>query len=166
MDERRISMWVGDVFREFVDGVLRREFPKKSGLCRSWYANGQLESESTFGDGGMEGIAREWYANGVLKKEEPCRRGKVHGTVRQWNSQGTLLGEYEMVNGAGTIKRWREDGSLESEMELFTDGCAKAIDYDEETGRARETYLWDGKPVSRKKFLQKLEKWRAENAND
>lgn len=156
------SMWVGNIFREFVDGTLRREFPKVTGPCRRWHANGQLESESTMINGRIEGVVKEWHSNGLLKKEFSYLNGKVHGLVRQWNTQGTLLGEYELVHGVGIIRKWREDGGLESEIELFGEGCARGIDYDEVTGKARETYLWDGKPVNRKKFVLKYEKWKVD----
>ena len=157
------SLWVGDVFREFVDGVLRREFPKSNGLARSWHQNGQLESEGTLINGMMDGVVREWHPNGVLKKEETRLRGTLHGLVRKWSSKGELLGSYEMIDGRGTMFNWREDGSVETKIEVYGGGCMHSTDYafcDEE---ALETFLWNGKPVGRKKFMDCLRRFRQES---
>ena len=156
------SFWSGDIFREFVDGVLRREFPKSNGVTRSWYANGQLESEGTLIHGRMDGVVREWHPNGVLKKEETRLRGELHGLVRKWNSKGELLGEYEMKNGRGIMFNSREDGTVESKIEVFGDGCMHGTDYAVSNEKPLETFLWNGKPVSRKKFIACLEQLRQE----
>ncbi len=155
MSNERHSYWSNGIYREFIDGVLRAEVPKQNGTARWWHPNGQLEKESPVVNGVTEGLVREWHENGQLKRETPFRRGNVDGVVRQWNDQGRLLGEYELRSGKGIMREWNNDGSLELELEIIAEGCHRGTIYDDR-GRARQVFLWNGRPVSKKKFLDKF----------
>jgi len=147
----------GGVFREFIDGVLRREQPEKNGILRCWHANGALAKECTLIDGKVCGLMREFHENGKILRETPYIEGMIHGMVKQWNSVGILLGEYEMKKGRGVARKWYEDGSPSLEMENITSNAIRGKVWDD-LGKVREVFLWNGKPVSKKKFHKKLAK--------
>jgi antitoxin component YwqK of YwqJK toxin-antitoxin module len=155
MNNGRHSYWSNGVLREFIDGVLRAEIPKQSGVARYWHANGTLAKEMTLVNGVADGTVREWHDNGKLACEKTYKNGEVDGTVQQWNGDGTLLGEYEMKMGWGIERKWNEDGSPKSELEKVAEGAYRGKIWDDR-GKARETFLWNGRPVSKNKFLDKL----------
>jgi len=160
----RQSFWSNGVLREFIDGVLRREIPKTKGIARYWHANGVLEKEMNMVNGVADGVVREWHDNGQLALEYTYRRREIDGMVRQWNRDGRLLGEYEMKMGWGVRHRWNEDGTPKSEMEKLSENAIRGKVWDD-LGKAREVFLWNGKPVSKKKFLEKLDKARSVEQN-
>ena len=127
----------------------------KEVVRRTWHENGTLATEYTLVDRLIVGSYREWHDNGVLAKEEPFVGGKVHGTVRQWNREGKLLGEYTMTNGCGVKRTWSEDGSPATEFERVSEHAARGKVWDD-LGKAREVFLWNGKPISKMKFHERL----------
>jgi antitoxin component YwqK of YwqJK toxin-antitoxin module len=145
------------VLREVVDGVLRREQPKRDGEARSWHPNGTLAKQWTLVNGLVQGVMREWHENGVLARETPFERGLINGTVKQWSTQGKLLGEYELRFGRGVKREWNDDGTPSLEIEQLTESGTKGKVWDD-LGNASEVYLWNGKPVSKKKFFEKLKR--------
>ena len=151
------SYWSNGVLREVVNGVLRREIPKQNGIARWWHPNGALEKEMPMVNGVADGIVHVWHDNGKLAREKIYRRGEVDGMVRQWNREGELLGEYEMKMGWGIEREWNEDGSQKSELEKVAEGAYRGKIWDDK-GKIHETFLWNGKPVSKKKLLEKLDK--------
>lgn len=144
------------IFYEEIDGVLRRQIPDGDGVSRYWHANGNLEREVTFINGKVEGIVYEWHDNGKLAREEPYKDGHVDGTVRQWNRAGTILGQYEMKMGNGVRRKWNDDGSPSLEIEELAEGFSRGKVWDD-LGRGREVFLRNGKPISKKKFYERLE---------
>jgi len=150
------SKWVGDIWVQVEDGVVRRNLPKRTGTARSWHENGELEEEYELVDGVVAGERRQWHDNGVLAKTEPHVSGRVHGTVRQWNREGNLLGEYTMTDGRGVQREWNDDGTISMEHEHFSAGTARVKVFDD-LGKAHESFMWNGKRVSKKKFLERLE---------
>jgi antitoxin component YwqK of YwqJK toxin-antitoxin module len=154
------TYWINGVLREIVDGVVRREIPKADGVSRYWHANGVLAKEMSTKNGLAEGVVREWHDNGQLALEYTYLRGEVDGIVRQWNREGRFLGGYEMKMGWGVERRWNEDGTPKNEMEKLSESATRGKIWDD-LGKAREVYLWNGKPVSKKKCLEKLDKARS-----
>ena len=152
----------GGVFREFIDGVLRREQPKRDGIARWWHANGTLARECTMVDGKVHGTMRQFHKNGRIAREEPYENGIINGTVTQWNAEGKLLGQYEMKNGRGVKREWKEDGSLRLEFEQVTENASKGRVWDD-LGKVREVFLWNGKPISKKKFCERLAREEADS---
>ena len=121
MSERVYSVWENDIYREWVDGRLTREFHSRNGPMRNWYGNGQLQSEGNLVNGRVEGVKREWHENGALAREIPYKNGRINGLVRQWNPEGILLGTCQLQNGLGHWREWYDDGRLRGEMEWFDD---------------------------------------------
>jgi len=155
--------WVGDTWIEVIDGVVRRQHPRGDGVYRAWHANGTLAEEYTRVEGQIVGARREWHDNGALAKEISYVNGKKHGIVRQWNRDGKLLGEYMMDNGRGIEREWSEDGSLFQEHEqIFLTpelSASRGVVYDD-LGKGHEVYLWNGRQISKKKFMERVEKER------
>jgi hypothetical protein len=149
------TMWVGDVWIQVEDGVKRREKPKRNGIARSWHPNGELADEYELKNGLIVGVRREWHDNGALAKTTPFESGHVHGIVRQWSREGKLLGEYTMTHGRGVKRVWNDDGTVQLEHEQISQSAARGKVYDDR-GKAREVFLWNGKPVSKKKFMERL----------
>ena len=149
------SYWVNDVFHQEIDGVLRRQEPSGDGVRRCWYANGVLEKEWERKSGKVEGVLREWHDNGKIARETPYVNGVVHGRVKQWNREGVLLGEYEMKMGQGVRRQWNENGSPSLEMEQVTSNAIKGRVWDD-LGKAWEVFLWNGKPIAKKKFYERV----------
>jgi antitoxin component YwqK of YwqJK toxin-antitoxin module len=121
------------------------------------HPNGTPAWEYECAGGVIVGSFREWHDNGVLAKEEPYVSGKKHGIVRKWNRDGKLLGEYVMTEGKGIELTWSADGTLELEFEFISESAARGKVYDD-LGKAHEVFLWNGKPVSKRKFLDRLAK--------
>ena len=150
------TKYEGDVWIQVIDGVVRRKNPQSNGLAQTWHANGVLASEHLRVNGYSHGICREWHDNGVLAKETPVASGRVHGVVRQWDREGKLLGEYTMSEGRGIKRIWNEDGSLQLEHEQVSENAARGKVWDD-LGKVRETFLWNGKPISKLRWLKKIE---------
>ena len=155
------TYWNNGVLHEIVDGVLRRQIPKGNGVARYWHANGVLAKEMSMVNGVADGTVCEWHDNGQLAREKTYKRGEVDGIVRQWNSEGKLLGEYEMKMGRGVERNWNEDGTLKNEMEILTKNAIRGRVWDD-LGKIREIFLWNGKPISQKKFGERLAKAQAD----
>ncbi len=149
------TFWKGDVLYEIVDGLLRREVPRRNGVARFWHANGILEKEMCMVNGVADGVVREWHANGNVLRETPYKNGAVDGVVSQWNSEGKLLGQYTLSAGLGVQRKWNEDGTLSLEVEIVNEGCHRGTVWDDK-GRARKVYLWNGRPVSKGRFEAKI----------
>ena len=140
-----------------IEELVRKQRAENSreGLHQQKHANGRLFREWTVVDGKMDGTSREWHENGTLISEEPMKQGVVHGVAKQWSSDGRFLGEYRMEMGTGVVREWNEDGSLLLEMEHLSKSAARGRVYDD-LGKALEVYLWNGKPISKTKFYNKL----------
>ena len=149
------TYWSNGVLREITDGVLRREIPKSSGVARHWHPNGILAKEMNMVNGVGDGVVREWHDNGQLAHEWTYKMGEIDGIVRQWSREGKLLGEYEMKMGWGISRKWNEEGILVSVLEKISDKGYRGTIWDDH-GRSRESFLWNGKSISKKKFYEKL----------
>ena len=102
-----------------------------------------------------DGVVREWHDNGQLAHEWTYKMGEIDGIVWQWSREGKLLGEYEMKMGWGISRKWNEEGILVSVLEKISDKGYRGTIWDDH-GRSRESFLWNGKSISKKKFYEKL----------
>lgn len=59
-----------------------------TGDWKWWYENGQLQRESSFVDGKMNGVAQEWAEDGAKRAEVEFKEGKRHGLSKQWTPDG------------------------------------------------------------------------------
>jgi antitoxin component YwqK of YwqJK toxin-antitoxin module len=89
--------------REFDHGV-----PK--GVWRTWHANGQIASETTFGE--TESVLRFWYDTGVVSAEGPALNGSRRGVWRFNRPDGSLRETGKFVDSVrdGTWTAWNPDG--------------------------------------------------------
>jgi len=118
------------------------------------YEDGVLDSEMPIGDG----VAKWFFPNGALKAEVPKVEGESHGTYREWHDNGQLAKETVFNHGkaTGVVRNWNKEGSLERELEIVSDAAIHSQSYSE-PGRIHHVFLWNGKPISKTKWLKKLE---------
>ena len=50
---------------------------KLSGICRTYYPDGQLGVESTYKNGKLHGKCKRYYSNGQLEEESTYKDGKL-----------------------------------------------------------------------------------------
>ena len=127
----------------------------KNGVEKTFYPNGQLETEVTYKNDLPNGTTKRWHSNGVLASEMPVKGGIVEGTAREWNDHGVLLGSYEILNGCGVMKHWYPNGQLRGELPFVngqTSGCIRV--WDDTGGFIAEEFYIANKKVSRKKYFE------------
>ncbi len=88
---------------------------KLDGPWRWWYESGQLESKENYKNG--DGIWKGWYETGQLKYERTYKNGELDGPWRWWYESGQLGSEEPYKNGEpdGIWKGWYESGQLKYE---------------------------------------------------
>ncbi len=74
---------------------------KLSGLCESWYENGQLAYRKNYKAGKEDGLWESWYENGKLEYRANYKAGKEDGLCERWYENGKL--EYRRNYKAGKI---------------------------------------------------------------
>jgi antitoxin component YwqK of YwqJK toxin-antitoxin module len=116
--------------------------------------DGILDAEIPIGDG----VAKWFHENGTVRAEVPKIAGETHGTAYEWHDNGQLASETTIIHGQirGVTRNWNRNGSLASEMEYVTPHAIYAKSYDKH-GKIRHVFLWIGKPVSKARWLKKLE---------
>lgn len=121
----------------------------KDGIMRTWYPDGNLESEFTYTRGQMEGKAQTWYLNGQIQFDGNYREGYLVFESR-WDEEGEQIfsREYKIIpryfenlsskrgsvlkekftvlkrnNNSlikhGTFRSWFENGKLEKISEYY-----------------------------------------------
>ena len=84
---RKTGLW--KVYYE--DGSrLAEECYSGNGYNRSWFENGNLQSEVEVVDGKQQGTYTSWYANGKKKEEAVYRDGQRQGRTQEWHENGQL----------------------------------------------------------------------------
>jgi hypothetical protein len=116
------------------DGLLDAELPIGDGIARWFHENGKLKAEVLKIDGNSHGVSRSWHDNGALAQEKTYIHGKLQGIVRVWN----------------------KDGSPDCEMDYITPNAIFCRSCDD-LGKWRSVFLWNGKPISKSKWMQKVE---------
>ena len=93
--------------------VRRKIFSYVYWVERTWYSNGQLQTETPYVDGEKHGIHREWLYTGPLLNEVSYVDGKRHGNHRVWDTNGRLMWEIPYVDGRehGTHREWSKTGN-------------------------------------------------------
>ncbi len=126
---------------------------------RTFYPNGQLQSETPYVGDKITGVVRRWHENGVLQSEMPKLGSLDHGTTREWSSDGQLFSSGEFNHGTGVFRGWYPDGRLKSETwvrDRIPHGRLRA--WDENGELIAEQYFISGRKVSRKKYFEACEK--------
>ena len=70
-----------------------------TGIIKSYYENGNLESEGNFKDGKLEGLSKLYYENGILQIEVSYKNGKIDGIMRNYYKNGDLIAEHYYKDG-------------------------------------------------------------------
>ena len=70
-----------------------------SGIWRTWYPNGRLESERNYIDGKREGRSRQWFENGGLQTELAYSADLPNGKWTWWDIDGNVTLESMWQNG-------------------------------------------------------------------
>lgn len=122
---------------------------------RTFYPNGQIETEVTYVGEHIEGVTRHWHENGTLKEEVPVRKSRTHGTVRQWDAAGNLLDTSEFVDGTGTHRSFHANGTLAG-VSFTKNGIPHGYlrCWDEGGELSAEVFYVNGRKVSRKRYEQ------------
>jgi TonB family protein len=87
-------------------------FPQ-DGLVKSFYSNGNVESEINFKDKVREGEAKYFYENGNIKEERSYLNGRVDGLVKIYSASGKLKEVFVIENGRreGPTNLFDENGN-------------------------------------------------------
>ncbi|OGU77616.1 MAG: hypothetical protein A2V93_01165 [Ignavibacteria bacterium RBG_16_34_14] len=114
---------------------------------KTYYSNGNVESEISYNDSIREGEAKFYYENGVLKEERLYVNGRVVGLVKTYHPNGKMK---ELIN--------IEDGKREGPTSVF----------DEEGNYIKDIYFEMGIQVVEKKniyIIEEPEKEIVQNRN-
>lgn len=87
---------------------------QRHGICRTWHANGQIESEGMYQFGRENGKFTWWHANGQPAIEGQFVDGQEDGAWLWWhpNGQKAAQGNYHYGKVVGSWRGWAEDGRL------------------------------------------------------
>ena len=69
-----------------------------NGLKKEYYLNGQLKQTSNYLNGNLDGETKAYYADGTLKYEGNFINGKPDGVHKEYNNVGTLINEESYNN--------------------------------------------------------------------
>jgi antitoxin component YwqK of YwqJK toxin-antitoxin module len=91
--------FTGSAFREADDGRLMYEAEYRGGrqwgICREWYADGQLSSEESFALEYPHGMSRQWHGNGQLANEAMYELG-VCLEKKEWDEAENQVKDYRL----------------------------------------------------------------------
>ena len=92
-------------------------FPQ-DGLVKSFYPNGNVESEIIFKDRVREGDAKFYYENGNIKEERIYLNGRVEGLVKIYSDSGKLKEVFVIEDGRrdGPTNLFDENGNYLSDV--------------------------------------------------
>ncbi len=85
------------------------------GLSRSWYPNGNLESEREFCDNKKHGVSSAWYANGALRLIETYENDLLK-TGAYYSKMGESIVS-TVENGTGTVTLYDSEGRFLNTVE-------------------------------------------------
>jgi len=112
---------------------------------KTYYQNGNVESEISFNDSIREGEAKFYYEDGTLKEERLYVNGRVAGLVKTYHPNGKLK---ELIN--------IEDGKREGPTSVF----------DEEGNYVKDIFFEQGIQVVEKKNIYIIEEHKTEIAQN
>jgi len=92
-------------------------FPQE-GLVKSFYSNGNIESEINYKDNVREGEAKFYYGNGNIKEERIYLNGRVDGLVKIYSDSGKLKEVFVIEDGRreGPTNLFDENGNYLSDV--------------------------------------------------
>lgn len=126
-DNLHKTMENDEVYKEYVCGILKREFfyqgGKYSGIEKTYYMKGELYSETPYLDKRIHGVSKIFYKNGSIKTEISYIKGIPNGYYRNYYQNGKIKQEFFYKNGRleGAARNYYEDGVLKAESYLKND---------------------------------------------
>jgi uncharacterized protein len=103
-------------------------------------------------NGRPHGLGRSWYPNGQLQSETPFCEGVMHGLCRYWAPNGQPLGSFEMAHGTGTFRTWYDDGRPRTEVSTVRSVPTGRLRQWDEAGELTEVFMYKGRKVSRERY--------------
>jgi len=120
--------------------------PSADGLRKSFYQNGQVESEKTYLHGKLSGPSRVYYENGQIAWEGRYINEKLEGPAKFFYDNGIIQAE-----------RLYADGVETGQAKLFSPQGTLIVLFNVEKGRKHgdATYFYqNGAPLKRETYVQ------------
>lgn len=71
----------------------------KTGVLKTWWDNGRLQSLYHFKNGEYDGVCFEWGKTGVMTRRMHYKMGYEEGEQRQWYDDGSVRSNYIIKDG-------------------------------------------------------------------
>ena len=86
----------------------------EEGRHRKFYADGTIEEERYYINGGKDGVQRGWWPNGKLKFQFYCYNNEFEGKFEEWSDSGLLIKQFNYKNGYenGPQRLWWSNGTI------------------------------------------------------
>lgn len=98
-----------------------REYLKgrSNGLYQKWFSSGIKSFESSYRNGRLNGVTTSWWGNSNLRTKSNYLKGVAQGKQVQWYRSGAKFKQMNMVDGKeeGIQQSWRENGKLYNNYE-------------------------------------------------
>lgn len=143
--------FTGIVQKFYEDGNLEIESEFKEGILdgvsKSYYKNNKLEMEGSYTEGRKNGVFKEYYENGKIKSEINYSYDLKEGLAKTYYSNGNVEAEGNFENGEeiGTTRVYYENGKLKEEIP-YTKGVINGhnIQYSENGKVLKKTFYDNG----------------------
>lgn len=143
--------FTGIVQKFYEDGNLEIESEFKEGILdgvsKSYYKNTKLEMEGSYTEGRKNGVFKEYYENGKIKSEINYSYDLKEGLAKTYYSNGNVEAEGNFENGEeiGTTRVYYENGKLKEEIP-YTNGVINGhhIQYSENGKVLKKTFYDNG----------------------
>jgi len=84
--------------------------------------SGRVIYQCEFNDGVKDGVERSYYRNGNLESELTYKKNFTHGWDREWHENGALRREaYRQYAEVMSEKRWEPDGRMTIDFHIDPD---------------------------------------------
>lgn len=95
----------------------------EEGEWRKYHSNGMLMEQRFYTHGVKTGLMKTWWENGKLQSLVRFKNGEYDGTSFEWNRQGVMIRKMHYVMGyeEGEQRQWYDDGSVRSDY-IIKDG--------------------------------------------
>jgi antitoxin component YwqK of YwqJK toxin-antitoxin module len=90
----------------------------KDGYYKTWYSNGQIETQGEYAENKRTGNWKSWYSNGQLHEDINFKEDSLDGDFKKWHENGKKLieGKYEFGKLIGKWQAWHDNGQLKNEQ--------------------------------------------------
>lgn len=92
---------------------------KKTGIWKTWFDNGQIEMECSYKEDSLDGDFKKWFENNKVKATGKMNFGKCDGKWQTWYDNGQLESDENYLNGKseGKFTYWYQNGQKRLEGE-------------------------------------------------